>query len=172
MLYCPETTNKTGSWSPENRCFFNIVFRTARFVSLSLPRCRADSLHSLSLSLFFALSLCLDIVSLCRKATENGSNIYIYVYIQMGAGQNQRFATGPGPTLATYPVTKGTRQAGACRYKPATGITVLILSRATNRDKGYVTSPAFHTFVTTEGCWQGSSGTELRLMVRFICVPL
>ena len=30
-----------------------------------------------------------------------------YVFLYMGVGQNQRFVTGPGPTLATCPSTKG-----------------------------------------------------------------
>ena len=36
--------------------------------------------------------------------------VYIYICIYMGAGQNQRFVPGPGPTLATYAVTKGMYQ--------------------------------------------------------------
>ena len=43
---------------------------------------------------------------------------------------------------------------------------LVILSHATSRDSGYVTSPAFHTFVT-KGCWRGPSGTGFRLVAIY-----
>ena len=60
-------------------------------------------------------SLCLSFVTMGRETTEHvglgGAEhvhiyIYRYMYTYMGAGQNQRYITGLGPTLATYPVTQ------------------------------------------------------------------
>ena len=49
---------------------------------------------------------------------------------------------------------------------PLALLFLVILSRATNRDKGYGTRPAFHTFVR-EGSWRGSSGTGFRLIAIY-----
>ena len=58
-------------------------------------------------------------------------------------------------------------QAPVATNGPLTLLLLVMISRATNRDKGYVTSPALHTFVT-EACWRGSSGTGFRLVA--ICI--
>ena len=53
---------------------------------------------------------------------------------------------------------------------PLAVLFLVILSRATSRDKGYVTRPMFHTFVT-EGCWRGPSGTGLTHFQMSLRVP-
>ena len=78
------------------------------------------------------------------------------------AGQNQRFVTGPGLTLATYPVTNVcNRQALVVTTPPLALLFLVILSRVTIRDKGKCNKPRV-SYPCNKGCWRGSSGTGLR----------
>ena len=77
----------------------------------------------------------------------------------MAAGQNQRSVTGPRPTLTTYPVTKGMQQAGACREDPLINITVLSHPKLRDKPRQRVCNRPRASYLVTEGCWHGPSGT-------------
>ena len=85
----------------------------------------------------------------------------------MGARQNQRLVTGPGPTLATD-LLQGVRNR---QVSVATDLFSVIFNRATSRDRGYVTSPAFRGSVTVV-CRSGSSGTGFRLIARYVHIAV
>ena len=71
--------------------------------------------------------------------------------MNVGAGQNQRFIAGPGPTLATYPVTKGMKQACACRDKPPIGIAVLSHLKPRDRPRQRVCNKPRGSYLCNRG---------------------
>ena len=96
--------------------------------------------------------------------------IYMYTHTYQGAGRNQRFVTGPRARTRDIPRYKG-YATGRCLLRQTLPLALLtvIVSRATKRDKVYVTSPGFHT-VVADGCWRGSSGTGFRPIAIYFYV--
>ena len=75
-------------------------------------------------------------------------NIILYTY---GGGSKPKVVTGRSPhSRHTVPRYKRVcnRQAHVATNTPLTSLFLVMLSRTTKRDKGFVTRPAFHTFVT------------------------
>ena len=74
--------------------------------------------------------------------------VYIYRDLLYGSGSKSKVCNRAGAHTRDIPryIVYANRQAPV-----ATNPSLAVLSRATNRDKGYVTSPALHTFIT-EGC--------------------
>ena len=86
-------------------------------------------------------------------------HVHMYTHIQYvpiyGSGSKTKVCNSAGARYIGY--VEGRRLS---RQTQLALLFVVILSRATSGDKGNVTSPAFHTFVT-EGRWRLARGFDL-----------